>query len=212
MRLLQKQTATTTVQAPPVVQQAAPPVVQQAAPPVVQQAVPVARRIARRVNPPVVQQVSRPGKVRITVTFFYNDYVGNRPDTGARVVLVSRRFQENFKSNLNSWLFDPGIDTVYKHDKEKFHRRGVYVGIVGGNGTVVITGVPAGDYSLVLVSNNTTGYPQMFESAERILNHYADNSTLVHSIVVLHKINFEDITVEAGEELEISHDFGITYH
>jgi hypothetical protein len=203
MRFLQEQSTTAMVQAHPVVQQVAHPVVQQAAPPVVQQ-----------VAPPVVQQVTKPkpGKVRVTVTFKYNDYVGNRPDVDARVILISKDIPGNRSSNVNSWIFSPGIDTVYKYHKEEFNRRGVYVGNVGGNGTVVIPGVATGNYSMVLVSNNTTGYPQLFESAERILNYYADDPKLVHSTVVLHKFHFEDITVEAGEEFEISHDFGITYY
>jgi hypothetical protein len=154
----------------------------------------------------------KPGKVRATVTFKYNDFVGNRPDTDARVVLVSKDIPGNLKSNIDSWLFSPGIDAVYKHKKEEFNRRGVYVGSVGGQGTVVIPGVMAGNYSVIMVSNNTTGYPQTFAMAERILNHYADDPTLVHSTVVLHNLHFEEITVEAGEELEISHDFGVTYY
>jgi hypothetical protein len=214
MRSLPGSSGNLVAQAIPVVQQAAPPVVQQVAPPVVQQVAPPVVQQApfvQQVAPPVVQQAPRPGKVRVTITFKYNDYVGNRPDTDARVVLISKDIPGNLSSNLNSWLFSPGIDTVYKHKKEEFNRRGVYVGSIGGQGTVVIPGVSAGNYSVVMVSNNTTESPQMHEMAERILNHYADDPTLVHSTVVLHKLHFENITVEAGEELEISHDFGITY-
>ena len=43
----------------------------------------------------------KPGKVKINVTWQYNDYVGNKPDTNAVVILIPKGFKGRVPSSAS---------------------------------------------------------------------------------------------------------------
>ena len=138
------------------------------------------------------------------MTWEYNKYVGNRPDTNAVVLLIPK----SFKGKVPSDDLDPLVAhiTLDKRKKE-LEQRGVYAGLVGGNGSVLIAGVPPGDYTLIIMSNNTNDWPQIRTLMEQQLGKYLDKG----DIATRRKVHITDITVVSGEEAEYSHDFGNTY-
>jgi tetratricopeptide (TPR) repeat protein len=151
-----------------------------------------------------VSRDTRPGKVRVTVTWEYNKYVGNRADTNAVVILIPKGFNGRVPST--------GLDPVVAHitldgTKKELEQQGVYAGLVGGNGTAVLAGVPGGDYTLIIMSKNTNEWPEISTLMEQRLAKYLDKGDSAR----LHKVHITDITVVSGEETEYSHDFGNTY-
>jgi hypothetical protein len=148
---------------------------------------------------------ARPGKVRITVTWEYNKYVGNRADTNAVVILIPK----GFSGRVPSAALDPVVAhiTLDETKKNELERQGVYAGLVNGNGTAVLAGVPGGDYTLIIMSKNTNEWPEISTLMERQLAKYLDKGDSAG----LHKVHITDITVVPGEETEYGHDFGNTY-
>ena len=158
-------------------------------------------------NPPAVplfEQIfkGKPGKARIHVTWEYNKYVGNRPDTNAVVVLIPKNFRGKGLIHLSPQIAHIG----FAETKKQLRQQHVYVGLVGGNGDAVITGVPADDYELIILSKNTTESPEGKAHGTET-RFWAP--TL--NIAGMNKVHFTEITIVSGEEEEYSHDFGNTY-
>ncbi len=142
------------------------------------------------------------GMVRINVT--WQDNVGNKPDTDATVVLIPKSFQgrvpyDDIAPNVASMGFD--------QRKENLRRLGVYAAVAGGNGLAVIGNVPAGDYTLIIISRNTKDRPQVSTLAEQQLRKYLDKGDSAR----MHKVHIEEISIGPGEGADYSHDFGTTY-
>lgn len=86
------------------------------------------------------------GNIKGTVTWQYNDFIGTKPDVGAKVFLIPTDFNyKNYKGSLTS--FAVGIND----DKNK-----LFVGKVNGYGTYEISDIPVGEYLAIIVSKNTT--------------------------------------------------------
>ena len=145
----------------------------------------------------------KPGKARIHVTWEYNKYVGNRPDTGAVAILVPKGIQEK----ADFFGLDPiSLDRTFDMGKKTAQQKGVYAAKVGGNGAL-ISNVPEGDYTLIILSKNTNDSPAARNADEAKLADYFTGT----GGAGLHKMHFTDLTIVAGEEAEYDHDFGNTY-
>jgi len=147
--------------------------------------------------------LSKPGRVRVTVTWEYNKYVGNRPDTDATVTLIPKGYSRKVDVSLDPMFARISFDTK----KQILRDEGVYAGIVGGDGKTLIADVPAGSYTMIIISKNTNDHPDVAKLTERQLERYFK----VGSSARVHKVHITDITVPSGEETEYSHDFGNTY-
>lgn len=88
------------------------------------------------------------GSVSGTVTYKYNNYVGNKPDTNSNVFLVSK----NVTSLPDSMAFGVGLSSFYAAEKCD----GVYATRVDGNGHYILDNIPVGDYCIMIFSENTT--------------------------------------------------------
>jgi outer membrane murein-binding lipoprotein Lpp len=134
-------------------------------------------------------KVEQKGRFRINVTYKYNDFVGNRADVGASVVLQS------INSNTN-----------------------VYSGKVGGDGYAVINQIIPGKYLCLIISANTQSggsisqddadnvrkyltYPPPI--GDKMANIYLLNATM-------YKIKTMFVNVSAGEETQTSYDFWLS--
>ena len=143
------------------------------------------------------------GRVTGTITYKYNDYVGNKADTGATVILVSK--------SVTSLPDSVGIGmTVELPD-------GCYGKTVDGSGNYTFDNVPIGEYYLIIISKNTNpnknlghefysycwgGVYSLFSETgkEYALNYAKYYNTWTPSITVLD-----------GQTTTYSYDFGITY-
>lgn len=146
-----------------------------------------------------------PGKLRLLVTYKFNDFVGNRADTDAVVILVPQGIKEKISDTV---FLSPSIARIsVETTKSKLKRLGSYIAIVGGDGRSAITGITPGRYRLFVFSKNTNDSPQINEARRGILELYFDDTRFA----VLSKVLSSEIEIAPGEELEMNHDFGITH-
>ncbi len=142
----------------------------------------------------------------MTVTWEFNKSVGNKPDTDSVVVLIPKTLKEKIPNTSN--LVPSFARIAFDKTKKSLEERGVYAGIVGGDGRTLISGVPPGSYTLIIFSKNTNDFPNMREPVKQKLEQYFADAK---QISILSKTHFSDIEVIEGEEIEINHDFGNTY-
>ena len=141
------------------------------------------------------------GKVTGTVTYKYNNYVGNKADTGALVILVSK--------SVTSLPDSLGLGLISGLPE------GCYGKKVDGSGNYTFDNVPTGEYYLIIVSKNTnenmdrvTGYGS-WGDAYALFSDKGKENALRHA--KLHKTRTTSITVLDGQTTTYSYDFGITY-
>lgn len=144
-----------------------------------------------------------PGKVRITVTWQYNNFVGTKPDTGAVVILIPKTLKEKVHENM---LFVGMLNSQITEASKRLREQGVFVGLVGGDGKVLIPRVPPGDYIIIIVSKNTRQDPALYDVTKNWLNTVFEKPP-----GVVGKNYNDQLSVTSGEETEFSHDFGNTY-
>jgi hypothetical protein len=149
------------------------------------------------------KKTPKPGRARIHVTWEYNKFVGSRSDTNSTVILIPKELQEK-----GSYL---GLSPTYQDDtfneaKKYLQKQGIYASRVGGNGSALLSNVPEGEYTLIIVSKNTNDSMEARTVAKTEMARYM----LDGDIASVHKVHITDLTVIAGEEVEYSHDFGNT--
>ena len=146
-----------------------------------------------------------PGKVKFTVTWKYNNFVGNRGDTGAVVVLIP--------DGLAIRLPDDGISPLtasmtLSNTKKELAQHGAYISIIGGDGKATLSGVKSGKYRVVILSKNTNDSLESRTSSQSRLETYF----LSGSAAALSKLEITEVDVPSGDEVEVTHDFGFTYY
>ena len=141
------------------------------------------------------------GKVTGTVTYKYNNYVGNKADTGAIVILVSK--------NVKSLPDSLGLGLISSLPE------GCYGVKVDGTGNYTFDNVPVGEYYIVIISNNTnenmskvTGYGSWGGTYTLFTDKGKENAILNAKV---NKTRTTSITVSDGQTTTYSYDFGITY-
>ncbi len=112
------------------------------------------------------------GSVKGTVTYYYNRNYGQVADVGAKV-----------------YILDP---------KEK---KIVTTGMADGNGNYEITGIPTGEYELIIVSAHATCLQD-----DETYDYYAEYGVYV----LTHQIGYCDITLEEDTEITANHSFSIS--
>jgi hypothetical protein len=146
------------------------------------------------------------GKVIVTVTWKYNDFVGHRADTDALVVLIPQRL----RGKLSLWLM-PGskrrTPEDFRKNQEQARKRGAYYGVVGGDGKLVFDRVSPGQYTVVIISENTKNLPGTVDN-KPILSRWFDEVSVIGA--GFNKVHTAEIELRTGEEFNASHDFGLT--
>lgn len=146
---------------------------------------------------------NKPGKVVVTVTWKYNNFVGNKPDADAIVVLVPEKLEEKLPSQCVSPI---GSKIMADSLKKKLGDKSAYLEIAGGDGKATFNQVKPGKYTAIIVSQNTNQGSDLYELEMKILGKYFDDPN-----TVMHKSTTVSIEVAPGETFEKSYDFGITY-
>lgn len=145
---------------------------------------------------------NKPGKVMMTVTWKYNDFVGNKPDTGSVVVLVP----EQLSGKLPNCLLPFGGELLLEYTREKIAEKGAYIEVVGGDGKAAFNRVKPGNYTLVVVSSNAKENPEIDKLEMKVLERFFQEPN-----TLFRKVSTAKIEVVPGETFEKSHDFGLTY-
>ena len=142
------------------------------------------------------------GSISGNVTYKYNNYVGNKPDTGTVVFLISKKVTSLPDSMGYGWTWD--VDDY----------EGVYATKVDGSGNYILNDIPVGEYYIVLISENTnsgklnagaTYWGPVYRMFSKEGKERADNQAFMS------KIKYESVTISDGKTTSFSHDFGITY-
>ena len=139
------------------------------------------------------------GSVTGMVTYKYNSYVGNKPDTNSTVILISKSVTSlpqsvahGFISNLPNGCYGTKVD---------------------GSGNYRFDNVPIGEYHLILISENTnlgSSYAKFYWGT--VYNLFSeDDKSIADSTGYFHQIYPAKITVNENQTTTFSHDFGLTY-
>ena len=132
------------------------------------------------------------------VSWKYNNFVGNRGDTGAKIFAINLEMHEA-KDALIDMNAEQGTN-------------GIWISTADGNGNYKIDKMPCGNYAVFIVSNNTNGnYPEydtlnsIISEKEWITMETINNKTFIRSIKY-----YENVLINANEEKTLSYDFGLT--
>lgn len=159
-------------------------------------------------------QTVKYGSVSGNITYFYNNYRGNVPDTNAKVILVSTSGSGKNMPNLPNYASwgNPSIINQYNN-------YGVYAAVVDGVGQYTFNNVKVGDYKIIIISNRTTT-GTAFDNKElyaSTLSNFAaafvndTNASMLGQFVGYQKYKTEDIKVMENQNFSYGYDFGITY-
>ena len=132
------------------------------------------------------------------ISWKYNNFVGNRGDTGARIFAINLEIHEA-KDALIDMNAEQGTN-------------GIWISTADGNGNYKIDKMPCGNYAVFIVSNNTNGnYPEydtlnsIISKREWLTMETINNKTFIRSIKY-----YENVLINANEEKTLSYDFGLT--
>jgi len=142
------------------------------------------------------------GSISGNVTYKYNNYVGNKPDTGTVVFLISKKVTSLPDSMGYGWTRD--VDDY----------EGVYATEVDGSGNYILNDIPVGEYYIVLISENTNTGKQNAGAMYwgPVYNMFSEEGKeRADSQAFMSKIEYESVTISEGKTTSFSHDFGITY-
>lgn len=141
------------------------------------------------------------GVVTGMISYKYNNYIGNRGDTGAKIIIISK----DATSLPDSIALGVGGDLPV----------GVYMTEADGNGNYTFDAVPAGEYYVVVISKSTnenpdyiSGYSTWGKAFDLFSEKGKENALLFAKV---RKTKNDSITVYADRTTTFSYDFGITY-
>lgn len=155
------------------------------------------------------------GSVTGNVTYYYNKYQGNKPDTGTRVFLISKTGSAKNMPVMNS---DVVLDM--ESSAKKYESYGIYTTKVDGSGNYTFNNIPTGDYLIFMYSSNTTS-GTAFNNKEAYVSQIASsvsayvnetNAQFLGRIVGYHKYYTGNVTVLNNQTTTESYDFGISYN
>lgn len=161
------------------------------------------------------QQPVQYGNIHGNISYYYNKYYGNRADTGAYIILIPKNGAAKNISNISK----------YDYNNSNLKNASVYITKADGNGNYKISHVATGEYRVLLISNKTNSGVWFDASESNTLDSYYNNIanyftpeylsyTAAKNLaedVSFYKYHIEDITIYNNEDIQLSHDFGITY-
>src|SRR4029077_19864671 len=92
--------------------------------------------------------------------------------------------------------------------------QGPFVSSVSGTGKAKFQKVPAGEYTLVIVSANTKSMPDMekfnHSDLEKYFSPENESARIGMKLAEFQNIKVQTVTLDEGDDSELSHDFGFT--
>lgn len=158
-----------------------------------------------------VGQVEQPalptpkGSLKGTITWQYNDFVGTKPDVNAKILLIRTDFDKNTITDVEEGVFAIGLAPK---------NSGLFAGKANGYGNYEIGNLPVGEYHIMIVSAQTTRDIMLPVDEYPItkLKPYIQKWDEFLSLSLMDKkYHVATITIEEGQTLDFSHDFGNTF-
>ena len=162
----------------------------------------------------IVQVNQTYGSVTGNVTYYYNKFQGNKPDTGTMVFLISKT-----GSAKNMPVMDSYVIWSTESLMKQYESYGIYTTKVDGSGNYTFNNIPTGDYLIFMYSSKTTS-GTAFDNKEAYVNRIASsvsnyvnetNAQYLGQIVGYKKYHTGNVTVSNNQTITESYDFGITY-
>jgi hypothetical protein len=147
-------------------------------------------------QPPLMSpQSTETGRIKGTLTYFFDFHTGNKPDTGSKVWLVKGHVEippnQNFVATSTT-LGTGGNPEQYTAIKYS---------VADENGNFELLDVPSGQYTLIVQSAHTVG---SLKEKRNFLGRGNSHTTRDSS----GRVEFLDLLVKAGETADGSKDFG----
>ena len=143
------------------------------------------------------------GKLTVEVTYLFNNFVGNKPDTDAIVLLIPKDYTKKIPIKL-------GLDTTILVEGGDMEKDGLQHAKVSGSGKAKFNKIAAGKYTCVIQSNRTNNYGMdgMISATAGMLGKYFTGD--LKQVGTHKRYHIQDVEIEENDETEISHDFGVT--
>ena len=155
----------------------------------------------------LIYNKSRCGSMTGTITYQYNKYIGTRADVGAGVLLIQTNHIPTDMDNLNI-----GHMSVLLDDPTLYYTE------VDGMGNYYLDNVPAGEYFLLIKSEETNQSPEISkihgEMAENYLKGKISSKALdtLKGWMEVKSFVIEKIEIKANQTYRYSKDWGYTYY
>lgn len=130
------------------------------------------------------------GRLSVTVTFGTNTLLTRRPDERAWVLLFPSDYHSTQK-------IDTPRDIEREREETTDPTRAPKFGEADGDGKVLLTGLAAGRYQLVVISKHTLAGPNLRAASKEVLRRYFTDS-LIQLISQL-KVDLADVEITASE-------------
>ena len=141
------------------------------------------------------------GSVQGTVSWKYNDFVGSRPDVGAKVYL----FSENYKEKKGK---------LYEYNSSR-PDDGLYFQTVDKDGKFILNDIPSGSYYLLIVSENTNRDILNDSRKEYATSAFKgkidDMKYFTSTVLYINKFELKSIDIGVKDSIVKNIDFGITH-
>jgi hypothetical protein len=147
------------------------------------------------------------GRIKGTLTFFFNENFGSKPDVGAQIVLI-RGFLDPIPDEAYA-VFVPTMLLV--GTEEKVMHVTVADTVADGNGNFEIVDVPPGQYTIVMKSSHAKGkFVGVVVTTDKKGKPLKKPRTEHHlnKRDILGVVFSSPVTVEPGRTANVSHDFG----
>ncbi|MFG0212381.1 hypothetical protein ACFU8X_04710 [Brevibacillus porteri] len=145
------------------------------------------------------------GSLKGTITWQYNDFVGTKPDVNAKILLIRTDFDKNTITDVEEGVFAIGLAPK---------NSGLFAAKANGYGNYELGNLPVGEYHVLVVSAQTTRNIDLPVDEYPItkLKPYIQKWDDFLSLSLMDKkYQVSTITIEEGQTLDLSHDFGNTY-
>lgn len=145
--------------------------------------------------PSVTAQPPETGRVKGTLTYFFNFHIGNKPDTGSKVWLVKGRVE--IPANQNFVATSTALGT--SGNPEQY--TATQYSVADENGNFELLDVPPGEYTLIMQSAHTVGTLNEKRNFFGRGNGHTPRDSKG-------RVEFLDVLLKPGETVDVSKDFG----
>lgn len=158
-------------------------------------------------KPYIPYDKSKTGKIKGTITWQYNEFIGTKPDVGAKIALIPANLTKNTGPKHEIYFF---ALTLSSNSPET---TGIYTTKANGYGEYEMNDVPAGEYYILIVSQKTRSDLTINKWDALILQEIfsEDEWKVLQLNLKLNKYEFEKIEIKENKVIDVSHDFGYTY-
>jgi hypothetical protein len=145
--------------------------------------------------PPMTAQPAETGRIKGTLTYFFDFHIGNKPDTGSKVWLVQGRAEIPANQTF------VGTSTALGTTGNPEQYNAIKYSITDENGNFELLDIPPGQYTLIMQSAHTKGtLKQKGMGFGRGNGHNPRDSS--------GRVEFLNLLIKPGEMVDASKDFG----